>query len=71
MRLFHPDDSVGIVLRNAGVHVSDYSYTTSTPCGLKVSDNRALARIAGPKETEVAGGWRKLRNGELHTVNPR
>jgi hypothetical protein len=31
-----------------------------------VFENRVLKRISGPKEDEVAGGWRKLHNEELH-----
>jgi hypothetical protein len=33
---------------------------------LRVFENRALRRIFGPKRDEVRGGWRKLRNEELH-----
>jgi hypothetical protein len=33
-----------------------------------VFQNRVLRRIFGPKEDEVTGGWRKLRNEELHNV---
>jgi hypothetical protein len=32
-----------------------------------VSENRVL-RISGPKREEVAGGWRRLHNEELHNV---
>jgi hypothetical protein len=31
-----------------------------------VFDNRVLRRIFGPKRKEVAGGWRRLHNEELH-----
>jgi hypothetical protein len=31
-----------------------------------VFENRVLRRIFGPKRDEVTGGWRKLRNEELH-----
>jgi hypothetical protein len=31
-----------------------------------VFENRVLRRIFGPKKDEVTGGWRKLRNEELH-----
>jgi hypothetical protein len=31
-----------------------------------VFENRMLRRIFGPKRDEVAGGWRKLHNEELH-----
>jgi hypothetical protein len=33
---------------------------------LRVFENRVLRRILGPKRDEVTGGWRKLRNEELH-----
>jgi hypothetical protein len=33
-----------------------------------VFENRVL-RIFGPKRDEVTGGWRKLHNEQLHTLN--
>jgi hypothetical protein len=33
--------------------------------GLKVSENRVLRRIFGPKRDEVRGGWSILHNEEL------
>jgi hypothetical protein len=33
-----------------------------------VFENRVLRRIFGPKRDEVAGGWRKLHNEELHNL---
>jgi hypothetical protein len=33
---------------------------------LRVSENRELRRMFGPKEEEVTGGWRKLHNEEVH-----
>jgi hypothetical protein len=33
-----------------------------------VSENRVLRRIFGPKREEVAGGWRRLHNEELHNL---
>jgi hypothetical protein len=33
-----------------------------------VYDNRALRRIFGPKGEEVARGWRRLHNEELHNL---
>jgi hypothetical protein len=33
-----------------------------------VYENRALRRIFGSKREEVAGGWRKLHNEELHNL---
>jgi hypothetical protein len=35
---------------------------------LRVFENRVLRRIHGPKRDEVTGGWRKLRNEELHDL---
>jgi hypothetical protein len=35
---------------------------------LRVSENRVLRRIFGPKGDEVTGGWRKLHNEELHRL---
>jgi hypothetical protein len=33
-----------------------------------VFEKRVLRRIFGPKRVEVAGGWRKLHNEELHSL---
>jgi hypothetical protein len=33
-----------------------------------VSENRVLRRIFGLKRDEVTGGWRKLKNEELHNL---
>jgi hypothetical protein len=33
-----------------------------------VFENRVLWRIFGPKREKVAGGWRRLRNEELHNL---
>jgi hypothetical protein len=30
--------------------------------------NRMLSRLFGPKREEVAGGWRRLNNEELHNL---
>jgi hypothetical protein len=35
---------------------------------LRVFENRMLKKIFGPKMDEVIGGWRKLRNEELHNL---
>ena len=35
---------------------------------LKVSENRVLRRIFGPKRDGVAGEWRKLHNEELNDL---
>jgi hypothetical protein len=34
-----------------------------------VFENRLLRRTFGPKREEVAGGWRRLHNEELHNLN--
>jgi hypothetical protein len=34
----------------------------------RVFENRVLRRIFGAKRDEVAGGWRKLHNVELHNL---
>jgi hypothetical protein len=33
-----------------------------------VFENRVLRRIFGPKRDDVTGEWRKLHNGELHSL---
>jgi hypothetical protein len=33
-----------------------------------VFENRVLMRIFGHKREEVAGGWRRLQNEELHNL---
>jgi hypothetical protein len=33
-----------------------------------VFENRVLRRMSGPKRDEVAGGWRRLHNEELHNL---
>jgi hypothetical protein len=35
---------------------------------LKVSENRVLQRIFGPRREEVVGGWRRLHSEELHNL---
>jgi hypothetical protein len=35
---------------------------------LRVTENRVLRRIFGPKSEEVAEGWRRLHNEELHSL---
>jgi hypothetical protein len=35
---------------------------------LRVLQNRVLREIFGPQRDEVTGGWRKLRNEELHNL---
>jgi hypothetical protein len=43
-----------------------WSLTLREEHRLRVFENRVLRRIFGPKMDEVAGGWRKLHNEELH-----
>jgi hypothetical protein len=33
-----------------------------------MTENRVLRRICGLKREEVAGGWRRLHNEELHNL---
>jgi hypothetical protein len=35
---------------------------------LRVSENRVLRKIFGPKRDRVTGGWRKLHNEEFHNL---
>jgi hypothetical protein len=35
---------------------------------LRVLENRVLRRRSGPMREEVAGGWRRLHNEELHNL---
>ena len=35
---------------------------------LRVSENRVLRRVFGPKRDEVTGEWRKLHNEELNDL---
>jgi hypothetical protein len=35
---------------------------------LRGCEKRVLRKIFGPKREEVAGGWKRLRNGELHDL---
>jgi hypothetical protein len=35
-----------------------------------VLENKVLRKIFEPKRDEVMGGWRKLRNEELHNLYP-
>jgi hypothetical protein len=43
-----------------------WSLTLREERGLRVSENRALRRIHGPKRDEATGEWRKLHNEELN-----
>jgi hypothetical protein len=45
-----------------------WSLTLRKEYRLRVSDNRVLRRIFGPKRKVVEEGWRRLHNQELHTL---
>jgi hypothetical protein len=42
--------------------------TLREECGLRVSENRVLRRILGPKRDEVTGEWRKLGSEEHYAL---
>ncbi|PNF13788.1 hypothetical protein B7P43_G12429, partial [Cryptotermes secundus] len=48
-----------------------WSLTLREEHRLRVSENRVLRRIFGPKRDEVTGVWRKLHNEELHNLRMR
>jgi hypothetical protein len=45
-----------------------WSLTIREEHRLRVSENRVLKRIFGPKRDEVTGEWRKLHNEELRDL---
>jgi hypothetical protein len=45
-----------------------WSLTVREEHKLRLSENRVLRRIFGPKRDGVTGGWRKLYNEELHNL---
>jgi hypothetical protein len=45
-----------------------WSLTLREEHRLRVFENRVLRRIFGPIREEVAGGWRRLKNEELHNL---
>jgi hypothetical protein len=45
-----------------------WSVTLREKHRLRVFGNRVLMRMFGPKREEVAGGWRRLHNEELHNL---
>jgi len=45
-----------------------WSLTLREERRLRVSENRLLSRIFGPKKDEVRGEWRKLHNEELNDL---
>jgi len=44
--------------------------TVREECRLRVSENRVLRKLFGPKRDEVTGEWRKLHNEELNDLYP-
>ena len=47
------------------VRIGTWSLTLGKERRLRVSENRVLREIFGPKRDEVTGEWRKLHNEEL------
>jgi hypothetical protein len=45
-----------------------WSITLREENRLRTLENRVLRRIFEPKREEVAGGWRRLHNEELHNM---
>jgi hypothetical protein len=45
-----------------------WSLTLSEELGLRLSENRVLRSLCGPKRDEVTGEWRKLHNEELNDL---
>jgi hypothetical protein len=45
-----------------------HTHTLREEHGYRMSENRVLRGIFGPKGEEVAGGWRRLHNEELHNL---
>jgi hypothetical protein len=46
-----------------------WSLTCRKENRLRVSENTVLRRIFGPEREEVAGGWSRLHNEELHNLH--
>jgi hypothetical protein len=45
-----------------------WSFIFKEECRLRVSENRVLRKIFGPKREEVTGEWRRLHNEELYDL---
>jgi len=45
-----------------------WSLTLKEECSLRMSENRVLRRIFGPKKDKVTREWRKLHNEELNDL---
>jgi hypothetical protein len=57
-----------IILPVVSYGCKTWSLTLVEKHRLRVFENRALRKIFGHKMEEVAGGWRRLRNEELHNL---
>jgi hypothetical protein len=69
--LFGPEPSVfssAIILPVVLYECETWSLTLREERRLRVSENRVLRRIFGPKRDEVLGEWRKLHNEELRDL---
>jgi hypothetical protein len=45
-----------------------WSLTLREELRLRMSENKVLRRIFGPKREKVAGSWRRMCNGELKQI---
>jgi hypothetical protein len=61
-----PSKSIQIRIYKNGCKT--WSVTLREEHRLRVFENRVLRRTFGPKRDEVAEGWRKLHNEELHNL---
>jgi len=57
-----------IILLVISYGCEDWLLTLSEKHRLRVSENRVLWRIFGPKRDEVTGEWRKVHNKELNDL---
>jgi hypothetical protein len=56
------------VMYFVSIYFETWSQTLKEEHALRVFQERVLSRIFGPKRGEVAGDWRKLRNGDLRNL---
>jgi hypothetical protein len=61
MKVYCQNYTINTISLTCCFHSSDYSR-------LKVSENRVLRRIFGPKRDEGTGEWRKLHSEKLHNL---
>jgi len=59
---------ISIVLPVVLYGCETWSLTVREENRLRVFENVVLRRIFGTKKEEVAGGWRRLHNEELHNL---